>query len=177
MGKVIDWELCKRLNFHHTTKWYMPKPESIQENESRKILWSFEMQTDHLSMNRRPDLEIISYWVDFTIPAGHRVKIKESKNRDKYLGFAREKLRKLWNIRVTVIPIGVGALGMLPKGLERGVKHLEIRGRIETSKTTALLEMARVLRQVLETWGDEACCHSGLQWKMIGQCWCEKTCK
>ena len=26
--KGIHWELCKRLNFDHTTKWYMHKPES-----------------------------------------------------------------------------------------------------------------------------------------------------
>ena len=35
-------------------------------------------------------------------------------------------------MRVTVIPILVGALGMDPKGLERGLEEKEIRGRIET---------------------------------------------
>ena len=34
--------------------------------------------------------------------------------RDKYLNFVRE-LRKLWNIRVTVIPIVTGALRTFPK--------------------------------------------------------------
>ena len=26
VGKVIYWELCKRLKFDHITKWYMHKP-------------------------------------------------------------------------------------------------------------------------------------------------------
>ena len=37
----------------------MHKPESILENEMHKILWDFEIQTDHLISARWPDLEII----------------------------------------------------------------------------------------------------------------------
>ena len=58
---------------------------------------------------------------------------------DKYLAFARELKKKLCNMQVTVIPVVVGTLGTVPKGLKRGLKQLEIRGRIETIQTTALL--------------------------------------
>ena len=34
-------------NNNNTNKWYMLNPESILENESHKILWDFEIQTDH----------------------------------------------------------------------------------------------------------------------------------
>ena len=27
MGMIIHWELCKRLKFGHTNKWYIHKPE------------------------------------------------------------------------------------------------------------------------------------------------------
>ena len=60
VGKVIHWELCKKLNFHHATKWYMHKPESVLENETHKILWDFEIQTDPLITARRPDLVLIN---------------------------------------------------------------------------------------------------------------------
>ena len=33
VGKVIQWELCNKLNVDHATKWYMHKPESVLENE------------------------------------------------------------------------------------------------------------------------------------------------
>ena len=45
--KVIHWELYKRLKFDPPIKWYMHKPEFILENEIYKILWDFEIQTDH----------------------------------------------------------------------------------------------------------------------------------
>ena len=48
----------------------------------------------------------------------HRVNIKENEQRYKYLDLAK-KLRKLWNMRVWVIPILVGVLGTVPKGLEK----------------------------------------------------------
>ena len=43
VGKGIHWELCKKFKFDHTNKWYMHKPDSLQE----KGLWDFEIQTDH----------------------------------------------------------------------------------------------------------------------------------
>ena len=39
---------------------YMHKPESIRENETHKILWDLEIQTDHLIPARRPDLVIVN---------------------------------------------------------------------------------------------------------------------
>ena len=52
---------------------------------------------------------------------------------------------------VKVIPIVVGALGTIPKCLEKRLEKLEIRERIETIQTTALLQSARILRRVQET--------------------------
>ena len=40
--------------------------------------------------------------VDFTVPANHRVKMKESKKIDKYLDLARE-LKKLLNLKATIV--------------------------------------------------------------------------
>ena len=44
---------------------------------------------------------------------------------------------KVWNLKVTVIPVVVGALGTIPKGLVHGLEDLEIRGKVETIQTTA----------------------------------------
>ena len=54
-------------------------------------------------------------------------------------------------MNVTIIPIVIGAFGTVTKGLLKGLKDLEIRGRVETIQTTAFLRTARVLRRVLET--------------------------
>ena len=54
-------------------------------------------------------------------------------------------------MKVTVIPIVIGALSSIAKGLVQGLEELEIRGQVETIQTTALLRSARILRKVLET--------------------------
>ena len=54
-------------------------------------------------------------------------------------------------MKVTVIPIVIGAFGTITKGLFKGQEDLEVGGRVETIQTTALLKTARILRRVLET--------------------------
>ena len=109
--------------------------------------------------------------VDFAVPTDQRIKLKEYEKRDKYLDLARE-LKKLWNMKVTIIPIVIGAFGTVTKGLLKSLEDLEVGSRVKTIQTTALLKTARILRRVLETWGDLLSLN--LQWKTISLHWCEK---
>ena len=99
--------------------------------------------------------------MDFAIPAEHRIKLKEIEKKDKYQDLARQ-LKKLWNMKVTIM---TGAFGTVTKELLKGLGDLEVRGRVETIQTTTLLRMARILRRVLETWGDLLSLKP--QWKTI----------
>ena len=65
--------------------------------------------------------------MDVADPADHREKLKECEKRDKYLDLAKE-LKKLWNMKVTIIPSVNCALGTVTKGLVQGVEDLEIKG-------------------------------------------------
>ena len=60
VGKVIHWELCKKFKFDRTNKYYMLNPEFVLENETHKILWDFEKQTNHLISARQSDLVIVN---------------------------------------------------------------------------------------------------------------------
>ena len=168
----------------------MHNPAPVQENDSHKFLWDFNIQTDHLIPTRRPDLIIINRkkkkkenpclcWLasgDVNSPGrrreppaallersarssvtgrcwccgGPRKNLKESEKKGKYLDLARE-LKKLWNMKVRIVPIVIGALGTKIKGLLKSMEDLEVGGREETIQTTALLRTARILRRVLET--------------------------
>ena len=68
-------------------------------------------------------------------------------------------------MKVTIIPIMIGAFGTITKGLLKGLEDLEVGGRVKTIQTTALLRTARILKRVLETWGDLLSLK--LQWKTI----------
>ena len=91
--------------------------------------------------------------LDFAVPADHRIKLKESEKKDKYLNLVRE-LKKLWNMKVTIIPIVIGAFVTVTKGLLKGLADLKVGGQLETIQTTTLLRTSRIPKRVLETWRD-----------------------
>ena len=123
----------------------MHNPESVLENETHKLLWGFEIQSDHpisVKMTRPYDYKQKKRTcriVDFAVPVDNRVKLKESEKNDEYLGLARP-LKKLWNMKVTIILIVI-----------KGIDDLEIRGRVETIQITASVRSARILRRVIMT--------------------------
>ena len=80
-------------------------------------------------------------------------KTEGKRKRDKYLELARE-LKKVWNLKVMVVPTVISMLGTVTKVVVQWLEDLEIRERLETIQTTVLLRLARILRRVLETWGD-----------------------
>ena len=81
--------------------------------------------------------------VHFAVRADHRVKTKESENRDKYLDLARE-VKKPWNMEMTVIQIIIGVLVTILKGWIKGLEGL---GKYS-------LRSARIQKRVLESSGD-----------------------
>ena len=100
--------------------------ESVRENEMHEVLSNFEIQKDHLISARRPELVRVNKkkkkresaeWRAFTVPADNRMKIKESEKRGEYIDLAWELKKKLWNMKVTVIPLVVSAFRTIPKGL------------------------------------------------------------
>ena len=64
-----------------------------------------------------------------------QININENEKKDKYLDLVRE-LKKIWNKKVTVIPVVIDALGTIPKSLVKGPEELEIWRWAETIQTT-----------------------------------------
>ena len=75
----------------------------------------------------------------------------------KCMNFVR-KLNKLWNMKVMKVAIVVVALGTFPKDLGKGLRWLEIKGRIKTTKITAMLKQLEFLEESSKS--KETCCHS-----------------
>ena len=126
-------------------------------------------QTARLYNNQQKKKKRTCRIVNLAVPADHRVTLKESKKKNKYLDLARG-LKKQWNMKVMVVPIVIGTLGTVTKGLVkgledleiRGLEDLEIRGQMEAIQTTELL---RSTRRVEETWENLSL---KLHWKTIG---------
>ena len=111
------------------------KPQSVLENEMHKNLWDFDIQTDHLILVKRPDLEIIK-----TEKKRKEKKRKENLPNHRLCcpGWPQNKTES-------------GALRTVTKGLAQELKDFKIRERVETIKTTALLRSAWILGRVLVT--------------------------
>ena len=83
---------------------------------------NFEIQTDRPIQTRRPDTVLINkkkicHLVDSAaVSVNHKGKEKKGERLEKYLELARQ-LKKLGNMKVTVIPIVVGVIGTVPKNL------------------------------------------------------------
>ena len=68
--------------------------------------------------------------VNFAVPADHRVKLKWSEKKDKYLDLIRELMK------ATFLPIIIGAPGTVTKRLIKGLEDFERKAQVETNKTT-----------------------------------------
>ena len=165
--------MCTKFKFDHTNKYNMHNPGSVLEDDTHKFLWDFDIQTDPLIKTRRPDLIIINNNVRLSYPGRPQNKLKENEKKDKYSDLARKLKKKLWNMKLKIIPIVIGDFSTVTKGLLKGQEDLEVGGRVETIQTTTLLRRARILRGVLETWGDLLSLK--LRWKTISVSWCENS--
>ena len=144
------------------------QPASVLENDTHKHLWDFYIQTDHLISATRPDFIVINNKkrrtckiVDFAVPADHRIKLKESEKKDKYLDLARESKK-------TMEHEGDDYTNHDWCFWYNNKRIIKRTGGLESWRTGGdhpLLRTARILRRVLETWGDLLSLK--LQWKTI----------
>ena len=141
--KMIHWELCKRLKFYHTNKWYVYKPDSILENETHNILWDFEIETGHQISAIRSDLvlsnkkKITHHLVDFDVLVDHKVKT------------LKKKRKVLWSCKKPEKPVEHEGDSVTnrnrnprndPQRTRKRLAELEVRIRIQTLQTTVLIK-------------------------------------
>ena len=155
VGRKIHWELRRKYGLAAAERWHEHQPDTVTENDSCKLLWDFNVQTDHVIQARRPDVTLIDKEkseckiIDFSIPYDSRVNAKEIEKIEKYQDLARE-VQKLWNMRTKVIHIIIGALGTNPKKLSKRLDDLGIGTRIVELQKTVSIYSARILRKMLE---------------------------
>ena len=122
-----------------------------------KILRDFSIQTDHVIEARRLDLvrvdkERSCKIIDFAVPGDSTIEEKEKDKIEKYQDLGRE-LQKIWNVKVNIIPLIVGSLGIIYKQFSNRLKQIGIRAGTAQVQKVVLLETARILRKVLEIEG------------------------
>ena len=111
-----------RLPFH--TKYTLM---DAWTEDKVKILCDWNIQTDHVIEHKRLDVAVLDkmykmcHLIDIAVLGDIRAWWIASKDLEKNQDLAR-KLCKIWQVKVRVVPVVVGALGTIPKALE---KHLD----------------------------------------------------
>ena len=145
--------MCRKFGVHVNKNWYEHEPEAVIKSNQCKILWEFEVQTDHVIKEQRPHLVIVDkekricQIVDFTIPYDRKIMEGEMDKITKYQDLGRE-LRRLWNMKTEIVPVVIG-IGSMPKDLGHWLEVLEIKPRISDLEKSVILHSARILQKVL----------------------------
>jgi len=112
------------------------------------------VQTDrHISANR-PDIIIKDKMnstcklIDMTVPCDKNVSSKEIEKKSKYKNLEIE-IQRMWKMKTEVIPIVIGALGTIKKGMDNNIRNVSENLNIKSLQKTCLLGTARILRKVL----------------------------
>ena len=119
-----------------------------------EILWDDDIAPVNQVRHNRPDITIKraeeKKWtfVDVSIPMDHRVAIKEDEKVEKYIDLVAH-VKNEHNVKTDIIPIVIGAMGTVPKRLEKYLKELEIPDIIGSAQMSVLIGTARILRNVL----------------------------
>ena len=152
---MIHWNIAHSYGLDVSNKWYEHKPEGVIENDHVKLLWDFNIQTSTYIQARRPDVVVVDRdkktcnIIDIAVPVDAGIVEKEKEKVEKYQDLRREVAR-LWNVKAKVVPIVVGALGVITPNLSKHLDAIGVTTRIELLQKAALLGTAHLLRRVLE---------------------------
>jgi hypothetical protein len=87
--------------------------------------------------------------IDVAIPADRNVAQKEAekKLKNKSLGI---EIQRMWNLKCTIIPVIIGATGMVTKSLRKNLEAITGKHSIDSLQQTAILGTSHVIRKVLQ---------------------------
>ena len=91
----------------------------VLENDTHKLQWDFNILNtgqktrpyNNQQKKKKKKKENLQNF-RLAVPADHRINLKECENKDKYHDLARE-FKKLWNMKVMIVPIVIGAFGTI----------------------------------------------------------------
>ena len=105
----------------------------VVESSGVKILWDVMIQCDHYIENRKPDIVVVEkddrrcFIVDVAIPGDKRIVSREEEKVEKYQELRQDMIR-MWKLKkAEVVPIVVGALGVVTPNIERWLKKLKLK--------------------------------------------------
>ena len=117
-------------------------------------LQSKDADIDHEIPTNRPDIIVKDckkktfLLIDMTVPSDRNLSLNEYEKISKYKDLEIE-IQKMWHLKAIVIPVVVGALGMIKKKTEDHIKPIPGDPCLQESQKIALNGKAHLLQRVL----------------------------
>lgn len=156
VGTQVHFQLCKELGVKvGTEKWYQHQPERVMNSEDGKvtIIWDTQVRTDRNVGSNRPDIIVKqrgkeTLLIDIAVPMDRNVNDKIGEKLLKYKSLDIE-VKRMWNTKSRVIPVVIGATGIVTKESRLHLKTLPCQVSITSLQKTALIGTASILRKVI----------------------------
>ena len=153
-ASYLHWNTCKELNINVEETWYEHEPQKVTERDNITILWDMPIETDREIKANRPDIVIKEkqekscLLIDISISTEKNTSVKATEKLSKYKDPEIE-IERMWGMKATTIPVVIGALGLIKKGLEKYTKQIPSNIKISELQEMALLGTSRILRKTL----------------------------
>ena len=154
VGQYLHWKICQHYGAPHAKTWYEHKPQPVVETKNATILWDFSINTDRTIKANRPDIVVKDHkeetclLIDMSVPTDKNISAKEFDKKAKYFDLKLE-IEKSWQLKTSVIPIVVGALGMITKNLKKYLSQIPGNPCFKEIQKIVLTSTAHTLRRVL----------------------------
>jgi len=151
----LHYSICKALGTETTDKWYTHMPKPVCEEGDVTVMWNQAVHTDREVTGNRPDIVIKNKkektctLIDVAILADRNVVQKEAEKKLKYNSLCIE-MRRMWNLKCTVVPVITGATGIVTRGLRENLEAVPGKHSIDSLQKTAVLGTSHTIRKVLQ---------------------------
>ena len=154
VGQYIHWKVCNHYGIETSDKWYEHKPLPAIDRTHVTILWDFPIRTDRTIQANRPDIVIKDKLnkkcklIDMSVPSDNNVSAKEFEKLSKYKDLEIE-VSRMWKVKTQIIPVIVGALGMIKKGTQKYLNDIPGNLSLTEIQKIVLNSTAHILRRAL----------------------------
>ena len=153
-ASYLHWKICRHYHINTDDKYYEHKPATVTENDDVTILWDMPIHTDRTIKANRPDIVIKDkaedrcIIIDMSVPSEQNTSVKTTEKLSKYKDLEIE-ITRMWGMRTEVIPVVIGALGLIKKGMDKFIERIPGSVNLYEVQKIALLGTAHIIRKVL----------------------------
>ena len=132
----------------------MVRTRASNKDNNITIMWDMPVNTDITITANRPDIIVkdsvnsTCKLIDITVSSDRNIALKETEKNSKYKDLEVE-IQRMWHMKTVVIPVVVGVLGTVKKGMLESIKKVSERATMTEIQKSCMLGSARILRKVL----------------------------